>query len=258
MKSDYTPIIFNTDPNFKEIEIYFANDIHKSSDQHDTKKWNNFKEEVLSAPNRYVIFVGDYIDAAIVGSKSDIYSQHKSPQEQKEWFTQQLIELKDRVVCIVSGNHENRITRAVGLYPVYDAACLAGVEDKYRHHFAFVDIGVGLRFNNTDEKQTRYVGFVVHKMRDCKSYSGSDFVDGIDFAAYGHDHDPKDHSRAKLVYNDKKKKVVHKNVEVFNSGAFLEYGGYAVEAGYRPTSQKIYKAVLNGYKKDIQTVGFYI
>ena len=75
---------------------------------------------------------------------------------------------------------------------------------------------------------------------------------------YGHDHDPKDHPRAKLVYDTKNKFVSIKNIEIIDGGAFLEYGGYAATAPYRPASSKMYKIVFDGKNKYIKTVGFYV
>lgn len=259
MQSDYKPILYQTNPEFEEIEVYFAHDIHYGSAEHDRKKWEAYKADILSAPNRFVIFVGDYCENAVIGSKSDIYTQTASPHYQKEWFTQQLVDLRDRTICIVPGNHEdNRITKTCGLFPAYDCAKEAGLGDLYRHNFAFVDIGVGSS-NSHQGRQARYVGYIVHRFRDTKMYNTSDFVDGIDFAAYGHDHDPKDHPRAKLVYDSKNKTVSHKNIEVIDSGAFLTYGGYGVKSAYRPTSTKCYKLILDGKRsKSMKTVGFYV
>jgi predicted MPP superfamily phosphohydrolase len=257
MQSDYKPILFQTNPEFEEIEIYFVHDMHYGSEDHDKKKWESLKREILSEPNRYVIFVGDYCENAVVGSKSDIYTQTASPFQQKEWFTEQLRDLKDRTVCVVPGNHEdNRITKLCGLFPVYDCAKEVGIGDLYRHHFAIVDIAVGSGGHGKD-KQAHYVGYIVHRLRDCKMYNGSDFVDGIDFACYGHDHDPKDHPRAKLVYDAKNKAISIKNIEVINCGSFMTYGGYGAKAGYRPLSSKVYKLVLAGkQRKSMKTVGF--
>ena len=259
MQSDYKPVLFQTNPEFDEIEVYFLHDIHYGNAEYDNKKWSAIKREILAKPNRYIIFVGDYCENAVIGSKSDIYTQTASPFYQKEWFTEQLRDLKDRTICIVPGNHEdNRITKLCGLFPVYDCAKDVGIGNLYRHHFAIVDIAVG-NGGHGKGKQTHYVGYIVHRMRDCKMYNSSDFVDGIDFAAYGHDHDPKDHPRAKLVYDANNKTVSRKNVEVINSGAFLDYGGYGVKSAYRPTSAKCYKLVLGGSrKKSMQTVGFYV
>lgn len=258
MLTDYKPIQFNIDPQYKEVEIYFAHDIHKGNEYHDSNKWDKFKREILSEPNRFVMFVGDCFEAAIIGSKSDIYTQACSPYEQKEWFTQQLIELKDRTISIVPGNHDNRVTKTVGLYPLYDCAMLAGIGERYRQHFAFVNIGVGKGHSPTT--QTRFIGYSAHKLRDNRMYNGSDFVEGIDFACYGHDHESKDHARSKLVYDNKNNYVSQKDIEVINNGSFLtQYGGYGADAGYRPQSSKLYKLVLiSGKHKQLKTIGYHI
>lgn len=257
MIPDYKPIIFNV-PEHSEIEVFFAHDIHHGSDISDMKKWDRFKKDILSEPNRYIIWVGDYCEVALANSKSNIYAQTKDIECQRMWMEQQFFDLKERTIAIVPGNHENRINKLVGLFPVYDAAVCAGVADKYRQHFAFCDIGVGDSGKGANRQQ-RYVGYIVHRLRDCKGYNGADFIDGIDFAAYGHDHDPKDHARSKLVYLPSHKCVVQRDVEIVDSGSFMSYGSYGADNGYRPQSTKLYKMVLSGTReKRIKTIGYHI
>ena len=260
MKSDFEPILFSTDPGFPEIEIYFAHDIHLGSRQADVAKWDRFRKEVLNAPNRFVIMAGDYCENALVGCKGDIYEQVVPPAMQKEWLCDEMYKLKDRIIAVVPGNHENnRVTKLCGLYPVYDCAVMNGIGDRYRQGFALVDIGVGDYQKKSSSRQLRYFGFVTHRLKDIKSCNGADFVDGVDFAAYGHDHEPKDHPRAKLVYDPINKRVTQKTVEVIDSGSFLTYGGYAISSGYRPLSEKIYKLVLSsGRDKRLTTIGFHL
>lgn len=257
MISDNKPILFNAPVEFDEIEIYFVHDIHYGSELHDNKRWERFKREIQERPNRYVIWVGDYCETALINSKSDIYSQTQNIETQRIWMQQQFSDLKSHTLAVVPGNHENRITKIAGLFPVYDAAVCADIQDKYRQHYAFIDIGVGLNYKGKN-KQVHYVGFIAHKMRDCKNYQSSDFVEGIDFAAFGHDHDPKDHARSRIGFDSKTKTVYHRDIEVLNSGSFLNYGGYGAEAGYRPQATKLYKIVLSGKSKDIKTIGYHI
>ena len=246
MISDYKPIIFNTPEEFDEVEIYFAHDIHHGAEQCDDDKWERFKKLVMERPNRYIIWVGDYCENAVVGSKSNIYTQTSPPWAQKEWLSEQFIQLADRTIAIVPGNHENnRITRVCGLFPVYDCAKDAGLQNLYRQSFAVVDIGVG-NGGHGKGKQTRYVGYIVHKLKDCKSYNGSLYVDGIDFAAYGHDHAPKSQPRGKLLYDPRNKSVIQKDIEIIDSGSFLTYGGYASENAYVPNSTKLFSLTLGG------------
>lgn len=256
MISDWKPILIQTPSEFDSIEVYFAHDIHYGNECADMKKWERFKAEIKDKPNRYVIWVGDYCEIALANSKSNIYAQNQSLETQRLWMEQQFAELKNQTLCIVPGNHENRINRLAGLFPVYDAAVCAGVADKYRQHFAFVDIGVGSV--GLKGKQKHYVGFISHRLRDCKGYNGADFIEGVDFVGFGHDHDPKDHARSRIGFDSKNKTCYHRDIEVVNSGSWLEYGGYGADSGYRPQASKLYKLVLSGKEKSIQTIGYHI
>ena len=67
--------------------------------------------------------IGDMMENVIPSSKGDIFGQTASSQEQKEWLTDQLLDLKDKTICVLDGNHErNRSTKAAGLYPLYDCS----------------------------------------------------------------------------------------------------------------------------------------
>ena len=268
MRDDMTPVVVDLPASMQTVEVYVVSDIHCGNYLFNKAKWDKLKAEILQAPNRYIIFAGDAMENAVPGSKSDVFSQNMHPQEQREWITEQFTELKDRILCVIDGNHErNRSTKLCGLYPLYDACCIAGIQERYRPHFCLLDLGVGMHHPATTKRpvqQYRFVGYIVHRAKDMKNFSSADFVDGIDFMVYGHDHDAKDHARGRLVYDSKAKQLRIKNVETINSGSFLNYGGYAVDGGYRPGSTKMYKMVLSGcycgsvLQKNIQTVGFSI
>lgn len=263
MIDDRKPVIFETPTEFSEIEVYILHDLHMGNYLFNGKKWQAVKDEILEKPNRYCIIVGDCMENAVPGSKSDMFSQLYTPEDQKEWVSDQFKQLADRIICVVDGNHErNRSTKLCGLYPLYDACVYAGVQTRYRPHFAFADIAVGTRTkggpNKNSKNQVRYVGFVVHRAKDMKNYSSSDSFEGIDFMVYGHDHDPHDHPRAKLHYDRQHQRVYLRSVETVDGGSFLDYGGYAADGGYRPQSDKLYKMVLSGGSPRIKTVGFYI
>lgn len=261
MHPDKKPILFDAPPEFEEIEIYPIHDLHYGNQQFNLDKWKKLKAEILSEPNRMCVLVGDLLECAVPGSPSDVFYQTVPPDSQKEWVSYEMGELKDRIIAVVSGNHEhNRATKLCGLYPLYDACCWARIQDRYRENFAVVDIGVGKR-DGKRFRQYRYVGFLTHRARDLKGWSTADTLEGFDFVCYGHDHDPKEHARGHLIYDPHNKQVRTKSVETVNAGSFLEYGDYAARAAYRPPSDKLYKIVLcptNAGAKNIKTVGFYI
>lgn len=249
MESSYKPILFNAPKEQSLIEVYFLHDIHVGDPNFDEKRFERLKKEILSKDNKYVVWIGDVLNNAIPGSKTEMFDQVLNPHQQKEWFCEQLLELDGRNIAVVPGNHEyNRSTKAAGLYPLYDCCARAQQEEIYRSEFAFIDVGVGVRRKDASQ-QVHYVGFCAHQAKDVKAYSTADWIDGIDWLAYGHDHDPKSHPRAKLVYDPKQKAVYQRDIEVVNSGSFLKYGGYGAKGGYRPQAAKMFKLQLNGGDK---------
>ena len=187
-----------------------------------------------------------------------MFTQTHSPAEQKEWVTQQLKDFAHKTLVVVAGNHEkNRTTKMSGLYPLYDCCLIAGIGDKYRETIGYIDIGIGISHGRAD-KQVHYFGQVQHKAKDLKNYHSSDFTDGIDFYAFGHDHEAKDRPRAKMVF-DKHNKVIYKrNIECLNCGSFCQYGGYGSGNADRPQSDKMYKLRIFSKEKRMETTGFYV
>ena len=260
MYTETQPIIFNCPRDFDTVELYPVHDLHYGNECFNTRKWAAFHDLILSEPNRFIVWVGDLMENAIPDSKSNPLTQTCPPQQQKEYITELFREFKRRTVAIIDGNHElNRSTRKAGLYPLYDCAAIAGIEDKYRTAYAIVDIGVGNVAYHCEGKQMRYAVFATHKAQQLKSFGSADALEGFDIFLSGHDHEATDHPRGKLVYNAQKRNVYFKSVECVNCGSFLNYGGYGAQNGYRPKSDKMYKIVLHsGREKQIETVGFHI
>lgn len=257
MKSPQMPILINLPEDMTSVEIFLAADIHVGSAEFDEKRWEQF-EEMLKQPNSYVIFAGDQMEYATRSSKSDVYTQKLSPSQQKRWWIDHLRNYKDKVLCIVDGNHEfNRASKDADDFPLYDIALALGIEDRYRSEAAFVDIGVG-DGGHGKGKQVRYVFRVCHQAKNNVNYGTADGFEGIDAFVSGHTHKPQDLPRPKLVYDTKNKSVAQKDVENIVCGHFLRYGGYGERAGYRPTSTKLYSVILSGKKKAIETRGFHI
>lgn len=256
--SDNVPIIHDCPHVWTHTNAYFLHDLHFGSELFDSKRWGKLKNQIINDAHAIVFWVGDLIENAIPNSKSDVFTQTHSPAEQKEWATQQLTDLKDKTAAVVPGNHcSNRTTKVCGLYPLYDCCLIAGMGEKYRDTFAIIDVGIG-RIKPSSNKQFHYVGQIQHKAKDIKACCSADFTDGIDFFAYGHDHNPKDNPRAKLIYDKHRKTISKRNVEVINCGSMCGYGGYGAREAYRPQSDKLYSLTLSGTERNIESRGFYV
>lgn len=252
------PIVHECPAEWKSATMYFVHDLHYGSELFNDKKWHAFKEMMMNDDHALIFWIGDLMEDAIPDSKSDCLLQTVPPVAQKEFITRQFTDLKDKIVAVVPGNHEhNRATKKCGLYPLYDCCLIAGISEKYRDIYAICDIGIG-QSPKKPSKKNRYVVQVQHRAKDIKSCNSADFTDGIDVFAYGHDHDPHDHPRKKIVYDAKRKSIFERNVEVVDCGSFCVYGGYGARGAYRPQSDKMYRLNIGGRSRYIETIGFYV
>lgn len=254
---DNVPIICNLPKDIEFADIFFLHDIHFGSELFDEQKWKILKKKIQENDFAYVCWIGDIMENAIPNSKSDMFTQKYSPAEQKEWAAQELFDLRSKTIAVVAGNHENnRTTKMSGLYPLYDACMLAGADKKYRDTIAYIDIGVGR--SRDKNKQVHYFGQIQHVSRENVNCGYSDYTDGIDFFAFGHDHKPMDRPRAKLVFDHHNKVIYKRNIENINCGSFCKFGGYGAKGAYRPQSDKMYTLRIFGVEKKMETTGFYI
>ena len=257
MKSSRVPILIKLPEPENSEEILLAADIHTGSAEFDEKRWE-LSEELLKKPNVYVIFAGDQMEYATRQSKSDVYTQTMPPSLQKRWWIDHLRHYKDKVLCIVDGNHEfNRASKDADDFPLYDIALALGIEDRYRSEAAFVDIGVG-DGGHGKGKQVHYVIRVQHQAKNNVNHGTADGIEGIDVFVSGHTHKPMDKPLGKLVYDSKNKAVSQRDVENIVCGHFLRFGGYGERGGHRPTATKLYSIILSGKKKSIETRGFHL
>lgn len=253
MVPETEPVIFNAPRDAEEIVIHFVHDLHYGSREFDARRWDKILQ-CIRQPGHYCIFVGDLMENATVGSKSDVLYQTCPPMDQRDWVVEQFRRIgTDKIIALTDGNHERRSKKDVGAFPVYDACLLAGdgLEKRYRQHFVLCDIGVGIRMrsSSTGKAQNRYIVFAVHKAKDLKNFSAADYVDGCDVFCFGHDHDPKSHPRASIRYDTTRKSISFGVTRVINCGSNLIYGGYAADSGYRPNAMVEYKVHLSGTEK---------
>lgn len=105
------------DAGLKAVNLYPIGDWHYGSKQCDTPFIKRTVERIQDDPNARWVGMGDLIENAIMGSKSDVYLQVKSPEDQIDDVVEMLTPIKDKCIFLMPGNHEERTMRAVGLHP---------------------------------------------------------------------------------------------------------------------------------------------
>lgn len=235
----------------EEVKIYPLGDVHVGSENFDIKIWNRWKKEILENENHYVIIVGDLFDNGLKNSKTNSYEASMRPREQKEWWIRELEPIKDRILGVVTGNHEYRSVKESDDCPLYDVCCALGIEKLYRESMCFFKISLGSR--NGGKRQHTYVGMLTHGGSQNKTKQFSYVVDGIDFMVSGHTHQPESTFPLKLVVDSKNDVILDRTVYKIVVPSFQRFGGYAMRGLYLPTSSDIFPVMtLSGKTKKIE------
>jgi hypothetical protein len=101
----------------RAVTIYPLGDWHYGSRQCNEKFIAQVIARVKADKNGYWVGVGDFMENAIIGSKSDTYTQVLPPKEQMEHISDLLDPIKDKGLFMIAGNHESRTMRQVGIQP---------------------------------------------------------------------------------------------------------------------------------------------
>lgn len=225
------------------VEILALGDLHIGDPDSNQKKIEQLVKSVKDNPNRYAVLTGDLMNTAIANSKSDCYSEVLKPSQQLERCAELFAPIKDKILCIVPGNHEERITRSVGVDMTRLLARELDLENVYSDNSALVILRFGMNPYHK-QRQLVYSLYVNHghggggRKVGSKLNSLQDFASLIDADVYivGHTHLPATFKQsAYRVVPQQGCAVIHEQVFV-NTASTLNYGGYGNRGGYQPPS----------------------
>jgi len=254
MLSDFT-LITHKFPDRPDLKIYPIADVHLGAAECMQKEWREFCDSLTDDPNAYVILAGDLINNATRNSVSNIFEETMRPREQKAAMVEMLRPLKDRILCMVSGNHERR-NKDVDDDPSYDIACKLDIEDLYRENVAFVKIQMGKQEQSGVINPT-YTLTVTHGSGGGVLSGGvinrnerfAYAIDGCDALIVGHSHKPMVSQPSKIYIDARNNKVSLKPFKVVAATSWLSWGGYAAQKMLLPTSHALQVLTLAGHKK---------
>jgi hypothetical protein len=98
----------------KEIELIQITDVQFGSKACNVKRVIEYRDWILSVPNRFVLFTGDNIDAATIFSPGTPWDNWFQPQSQIYRFCEIFAPIRHRILGYVGGNHERRSIPAFG------------------------------------------------------------------------------------------------------------------------------------------------
>lgn len=136
-------IIHDLPTTIDKLKIYPISDVHVGCRSFEKEMFKSFINNVALDEKAYVLLCGDLINNNIVGSVGNIFEDEMSPNEQKKWIREELKPIKNKILAVVSGNHDSRNKRLVDSDPIEDICDYLGITQLYRQIESFVKITFG-------------------------------------------------------------------------------------------------------------------
>ncbi len=125
------------------IRLYPVADVHFGAINHDGAAWKRFLRMIEEDGDAYVLLNGDLLNNNTRSSVGSPWDDTVRPREAKRLMVEHLKPIRDRIVCITSGNHERRSMKDADDDPTYDIAAKLDLEDVYRTNAAFLKLCLG-------------------------------------------------------------------------------------------------------------------
>lgn len=248
------------------IELHVFADEHIGDEHSDVKRVMDRIEYVKNTPNAYCILNGDIIDNATKTSIGDTYTQVFNPMEQLARAVELFSPIKDKILCITHGNHENRTYKKEGINLSRLIANQLGLSDRYSSTSAVLFIRVGENSKGYKEtngsgkfRQICYTVYVLHgsgggRKEGAKAIRLADMASVIDTDIYIHSH-----THLPMIMKQGFHRIDPRNNAValvdklfVNTAANLDYGGYGEAQEFKPSSKDTPTIYLNGTKKEFK------
>ena len=233
-------MIFHSFPG--DINIYPIADVHLGAVEHAESEWQAFLRRV-EQENAYLILAGDLLNNSTRGTRfANPFDEAMRPREAKRRMVEYLEPFKDRILCVVSGNHEQRTLRDSDQDLTYDICSKIDIEHVYRENVAYMCISLGRR--KAENKPIVTYNFAVTHGAGGGIYTGAsvnrderwgNVVEGLDCLITGHVHKGFITKPMKIVVDSHYKRVCMRHYVVTSCVSWLNYGGYAARAMLLPS-----------------------
>lgn len=237
---EITPIKTKLETPGNNLKLYVLSDMHLGSAEADIPTLKNIISFIKDTPDCYCILLGDILDTALKNSKTDIYSETLSLAEAQKLAVELLTPIRDKVIAMTPGNHENRVWREVGIDLSLWLAEKLGLQEVYRNNGIALSLSFGKDSNGQPYRLNvfgqhgaygggRRLGAAMNALEDLDGIMGN-----ADIYIRAHTHQPLQGSRNVYLFDDKGN-ITRNTKYYFNSPSVLNYGGYAYDKGYKPT-----------------------
>ena len=219
------------------ITIYPVADVHLGAVEHAQNEWQGFLRQV-KAEDAYLILAGDLLNNSVRSAGfANPFDEAIRPREAKKLMVEYLAPLKDRILCVVTGNHERRTYRDDDQDLTYDICSKLDIEHIYRENVAYMSVSIGNRQERESTPESTY-NFAVTHGAGGGIYTGAavnrnerfgNIIDGLDCLIAGHVHKGFITKPSKIIIDSRNKTVKVRHYVVVSCVSWLNYSGYAVQ-----------------------------
>ena len=232
------------------LEIHTFADLHIGDAFCDEKYIISRLQYIQNTPNAFVIMNGDLINNATKTSVSDNYAEKIPPMQQIQKIVDLFEPVKDKILAVTSGNHENRTYNKEGIDIMGLVCAQFDISDRYKKNGAYIFLKFG-RYaeggTNEGRKSTvRKICYTIYcthgsgggRKEGAKAIRLADMASVVDADIYIHAHTHLPMVMREAYYRvDKAHKQVFLVDKLFvNTASSLKYGGYGQAFEMKPSS----------------------
>lgn len=234
-------------------------DVHLGDKQADLKAFKDTIERIKNDPNTFTILNGDLCNIALKNSRSDVYAEDITPMEQVLKIIEFLEPIKDKILVMSNGNHEERITKETNIDVLYLVAKQLRIEQVYSPSWWYLY----LSFGETNKHRpmiytiTGYHGSGSGQTSGAKINRAKKMSQVVlaDVYLMSHVHEPINAKGIIFTPDYQHRSITRREMFYAISNSFVDYeGSYAERMGLIPSNNGTNEIQLDGHKKLIKLI----
>lgn len=229
------------------VNLYTLADLHIGDEHARMDEIANRIQQIKDDEYGLCILNGDLLNTATKTSVSDIYSEQLSPMQQMAAAVKMLEPIRDKILAVTAGNHEQRIYKTDGIDITRLICREMGMEERYHADGVLVFLRFGNRqeSNHHRDKNPKqwYSIYATHgsgggRKEGAKAIRLADMVAIVDADIYIHSHTHLPMVMKQAFYRADTSNCCARKVDKLfvNTGSSLEYGGYGQAYEFKPAS----------------------
>ena len=238
------------------VNLYPLADLHIGSKYFKKELLKEHLETIKNDPNGYIILNGDLVNNSTKTSVGDIYEEVLNPEEQIDLLVELFEPLKDKIIGVMTGNHEARTYKQTGISILKNFCYRLNLMKYYSNVANATFLSFGKSKGRDHVKQT-FIIYNSHGRGGGKLVGGkanrvhelAKIMPNADVYIHSHTHTPITFKDSYVLADTRNKGVNFRHRLFVNTNAYEGFGGYGEVLGLPPSNHDMVKIKLAYTKK---------